>query len=79
MEALRVVRLRWAENRCVNNLLVLMPHSWVRTDMGQGFADAVGIKQPPLALEESVEKLLVQVSWGSVSLLPILIACRLME
>lgn len=29
--------------------------------MGQGFADAVGVKEPPMEIEDSVKELLKQV------------------
>jgi norsolorinic acid ketoreductase len=35
---------------------------WVKTGNGQAFADAVGVPEPPLTIEESVEGVLHQVS-----------------
>lgn len=34
---------------------------WVKTQNGQAFADSVGVKEPPMSLEESVEGVLGQV------------------
>jgi hypothetical protein len=36
--------------------------SWVKTDMGQGFANAVGVESPPVKLDVCVKGLLEQVS-----------------
>ena len=41
--------------------LVLMHRRWVKTDMGQGFADAVGVKAPPMELDVCVKGLSEQV------------------
>lgn len=43
---------------------VVMSNRWVRTEMGQDFADSFGFKEPPLTLEESVRGLLEQVSFS---------------
>lgn len=42
--------------------MALMSCRWVKTDMGQGFADAVGVEDPPLEMDVCVKELLVQVS-----------------
>ena len=34
---------------------------WVKTGNGQSFADSVGVKEPPMTLEESVNGVLEQV------------------
>ncbi|KAG4024991.1 hypothetical protein MFRU_075g00130 [Monilinia fructicola] len=34
---------------------------WVKTQNGQAFADSVGVKEPPMSLEESVEGVLGQI------------------
>ena len=34
---------------------------WVKTENGQKFADSIGVKEPPLSLEESVNGVLEQV------------------
>jgi hypothetical protein len=36
--------------------------SWVKTEMGQGFASAVGVEAPPMKLDDCVKGLLEQVS-----------------
>lgn len=35
---------------------------WVKTENGQNFADSIGVSEPPMSLEESVEGILKQVS-----------------
>jgi hypothetical protein len=35
---------------------------WVKTENGQIFADAIGVQEPPMSLEESVSGVLKQVS-----------------
>ncbi|KAF7869912.1 hypothetical protein EAF04_004696 [Stromatinia cepivora] len=40
--------------------LALHP-GWVKTQMGQAFADSVGVKEPPLSVEESVDGVLKQI------------------
>jgi hypothetical protein len=34
---------------------------WVKTENGQNFADAVGAKEPPMTIEQSVNGVLAQV------------------
>jgi len=34
---------------------------WVKTENGQNFADSIGVQEPPMSLEESVNGLLAQV------------------
>ncbi|KUJ16513.1 NAD(P)-binding protein [Mollisia scopiformis] len=34
---------------------------WVKTENGQNFADAIGVKEPPMTMEESVEGILKQI------------------
>jgi len=34
---------------------------WVKTNMGQSLADAVGVKEPPMAVEDSARHVLAQV------------------
>lgn len=41
--------------------LVLMWCRWVKTNMGQGFANAMGVKAPPIELDVCVNGLLEQV------------------
>jgi hypothetical protein len=43
-------------------MLTFILKSWVKTDMGQGFADAVGVETPPMEMEVCVKGLLEQVS-----------------
>ncbi|TVY16473.1 Norsolorinic acid ketoreductase [Lachnellula arida] len=40
---------------------------WVKTANGQAFADAVGIKEPPMSLEDSVKGVLKQIDTASKS------------
>ena len=40
----------------------LILESWVKTNMGQGFANAVGVETPPMELDVCVKGLLEQVS-----------------
>lgn len=46
---------------CDGVTAVAIHPGWVKTDMGQGFADAVGYKEPPMGIEECVKGLLEQV------------------
>jgi hypothetical protein len=48
-------------------LFVLMWCRWVKTAMGQGFADAVGVKTPPMELDFCVKGLLKQVRLNFVN------------
>jgi hypothetical protein len=34
---------------------------WVKTENGQNFADSIGVKEPPMSLEKSVNGVLEQV------------------
>ena len=36
-------------------------HRWVKTANGQNFADSIGVAEPPMTLEQSVEGVLTQV------------------
>ncbi|KAK3985160.1 NAD(P)-binding Rossmann-fold containing protein [Cladorrhinum sp. PSN332] len=56
----------WAQKLSVEyknkGLLVGVIHpGWVKTSMGQGLADAVGVKEPPLTTEESAKGVLEQI------------------
>ncbi|PQE19536.1 hypothetical protein CJF32_00007494 [Rutstroemia sp. NJR-2017a WRK4] len=46
--------------------LALHP-GWVKTDNGQAFADSVGISEPPMTVEESVNGLLAQIDAATKS------------
>ena len=41
--------------------LIVLICRWVKTGNGQTFADAIGVKEPPLTLDESVRGVLAQV------------------
>ncbi|KAK4228536.1 Norsolorinic acid ketoreductase [Podospora fimiseda] len=50
-----------AEYKSKGLLVGVIHPGWVKTAMGQGLADAVGVKEPPLTTEESAKGILEQI------------------
>lgn len=50
------------QNIDYGKLLMLVLCRWVKTENGQNFADSIGVKEPPMSLEDSVMGVLKQVS-----------------
>lgn len=44
-----------------NYEFISFTYRWVKTNNGQAFADSVGVKEPPMSLEESVSGVMRQV------------------
>lgn len=46
---------------CLGLWMMLMGSSWVKTGNGQAFADAIGVAEPPMSLEDCVAGVLRQI------------------
>ncbi|TVY46924.1 Norsolorinic acid ketoreductase [Lachnellula occidentalis] len=50
---------------CEGVVALAVHPGWVKTSNGQAFADAVGVKEPPMDLEDSVKGVLQQIDAAS--------------
>ncbi|KAF4636613.1 hypothetical protein G7Y89_g1476 [Cudoniella acicularis] len=59
--------VRKAHFECPEITVLAVHPGWVKTENGQNFADCVGVKEPPMTLEDSVKSVLEQVDGATKS------------